>query len=444
MNKKKVRNILLTIISILVLVGLGLFYILIYPKLPIATGYAAKKMCSCTFIDGRNQEVIQNEDLGFSPLNLTKTSIDKDSKTVQSSIYGLAKRTAEYRDGLGCVLLNGKDDHHVSYSRKSAGPKKDIIVSKTTSLNVSELDKAIDNAFDPEGELTSKKTRAVVVYHRDTLVAERYAQGFTADSKILGWSMTKSIMNALIGIMVKNGDIDIREKNLFPQWTDERADISLHDLLQMQSGLEFVEDYAEVSDVTKMLYLCDDIVEVASDVPLVHEPGSHWYYSSGTSNLISGIIRKKIDSDRSYWSFPYDSLFSRIGMTTAVMETDEAGNYIGSSYCYATPRDWGKFGLLYLNNGFMNGDSILSKSWIDYTREAASASEGDYGAHFWQNHNHSAYPDVPSDMYSCNGFQGQYVFIIPSYDLVVVRMGLSERFDVNTFLKNILSSFQKS
>ena len=127
-------------------------------------------------------------------------------------------------------------------------------------------------------------------------------------------------------------------------------------------------------------------------------------------------------------------------MASAHLETDESGNYIGSSYCYATPRDWAKFGLLYLNDGVWNGKRILPEGWVEYSRKQASQSNGIYGAHFWQNHGNAAYQDVPEDLFSCNGYEGQYVFIIPSRDLVVVRMGLSETFDVNKFLKEILKA----
>jgi CubicO group peptidase (beta-lactamase class C family) len=229
---------------------------------------------------------------------------------------------------------------------------------------------------------------------------------------------------------------------LFPHWTDERKEITVNDLLQMQSGLKFDEIYSELSDATEMLFLSEDIVKVATEQPLIYAPGEHWSYSSGTTNILSGLIRSKFANHNDYLRFPHDSLFRRIGMHSATMEIDESGNYIGSSYCYATPRDWAKFGLLYLNDGWWDGQRLLPEGWVAYTRQAATHSGGIYGGHFWQNHNRAAYKDVPEDLFSCNGYEGQYVFIIPSYDAVIVRMGLSESFDVNTFLKEVLDALE--
>jgi len=239
--------------------------------------------------------------------------------------------------------------------------------------------------------------------------------------------------------------MNLEDKTLFESWTnDDRRNITLRDMLQMQSGLAFQEEYAELSDATKMLFMSED----ASVIPRIqfseHEPGTHWSYSSGTTNLLSKLVMNKIGNKEEYLRFPYDSLFNKIGMNSAVLETDESGLYTGSSFCYATPRDWAKFGLLYLNNGNWYGDQVVEESWVDFVQDPASNSDGEYGGQFWLNYNHSTYPDAPADLYSCNGFQGQFVFIIPSRDLVIVRMGLAERpaFDPNKFLKGILRAFE--
>lgn len=438
------------VVAILLVIAYFIFQATIGPQIPVGAGYAAKKMCSCTFIAGRDQESIQSEDLGLSPLNMSKSKIDFDKKLVKTSILGMGTRTAEYRGLLGCVLLDGEDDYNIHLELPKPevnpvaywpyGPRE--IRDPVQGVDYAALDMAIKNAFDPSMKMDSVKTRAIVVIYKDTLVGELYADGYDKDTELLGWSMTKSIMNALVGILSGEGKLSVREKNLFPHWDDGRANITIHDLLQMQSGLKFDEIYTEVSDATTMLFLSEDIVSTASYQPLIHKPGTYWSYSSGTSNIISGIIRNKFNNHEEYLKFPHEALFRKIGMYSARLEIDESGNYIGSSYCYATPRDWAKFGILYLNDGVWNGERLLPEGWVDYTRHAATHSDGIYGGHFWQNHNHASYADVPEDLFSCNGYEGQYVFIIPSYDVVVVRMGLSENFNINKFLKEVLNALE--
>ncbi len=421
-----------------------------YPMLSVATGYAAKKMCSCHFVAGRTAESIQKEDLVISPLNLTHTVIDPVGFKVSTTLFGMAAQTAVYKENLGCVLLQGKDDYHVSLKLPHdpdtqglewpLGEKRNK--QAVQGVDYKALDQAIEGVFDPSLEMDHIKTRAVVVVYKDTLIAEKYAQGFDKDTEILGWSMTKSIVSTLIGVLAKEGKLSLTDDHLIDYWTDNRSAITLKDLLQMQSGLSFEENYTTVSDATEMLYKSEDIVNRAARLPLVHPIGSHWSYSSGTSNIVSGILRNQFDRHEDYLRFPHDQLFDPLGMHSAVMEIDESGNYIGSSYCYATPSDWAKFGLLYLNEGNWNGQQIIDTSWVNFSQTAASNSEGRYGGHFWLNKDHVRFKDVPADLYSANGYQGQFVYIIPSKDLVVVRMGLNsgEAYDANVFLQSVISA----
>jgi CubicO group peptidase (beta-lactamase class C family) len=208
----------------------------------------------------------------------------------------------------------------------------------------------------------------------------------------------------------------------------------------MSSGLKWNEDYTTISDATTMLFRRPDCYKSAVACRLSKKPGTVWKYSSGTANIISGIIRNTINDDKEYHIFPYRELFNRIGMSSMILETDAAGNFVGASFGYAIPRDWARFGLLYYNNGVCQGDTILPKGWVDYSRMPAKASEGKYGALFWLNKAHQL-ADAPEDTYSCQGHRGQRIFIIPSRHLVVVRLGFSEEyFDHNAFLKGILAS----
>ena len=439
----------LIILSFLALI-LGLIFAFFgYPMLSIGTGYAAKKMCSCTFISGRSQESIQKDDLDRIPLNYTETVINQEEKSATSTLFGMSPSTAVYRENLGCVLVHGKDDYQINLdlptikmTPDSIWPKGDAISKREMEgVDYQNLDEAILGAFDSSMEMDSIRTRAVVVIYKDSLIAEKYAKGIDKDTEILGWSMTKSIVNALIGMLVKEGKMNLDDKALFEHWTDERKDITLKDMLQMQSGLAFEENYAVVSDATEMLFKSEDVVERASRNKLQFPIGSQWYYSSGTTNMLAGLVRKQFDNHQDYLEFPHNQLFRKIGMNSAVMEIDESGNYIGSSYCYATPRDWAKFGLLYLHQGNWYGEQIVDSSWVEFSRQPAEHSAGIYGGQFWLNVDHSAYEDVPDDLFSCNGFEGQYVYIIPSKDLVVVRMGLGKAgYDANAFLKGVIEA----
>ena len=210
----------------------------------------------------------------------------------------------------------------------------------------------------------------------------------------------------------------------------------------MNSGLEWEEDYGKISDVTKMLFQAEDMSQSQIEKPAKYKPNSHWNYSSGTTNLLSGILRKQFKTHQEYLDFWYSALIDKIGMHSMIVETDMAGNFLGSSYSWATTRDWAKFGLLYLHKGNWNGEQLFDESWAKYVATPTNTSNGIYGGHFWLNAG-GDYPDVPRDMYRCSGYQGQMIFIVPSADLVVVRMGLSEDFDFNGFLSGIVGSLKK-
>jgi CubicO group peptidase (beta-lactamase class C family) len=211
----------------------------------------------------------------------------------------------------------------------------------------------------------------------------------------------------------------------------------------MNSGLEWDEDYGSISDVTKMLYIDADMTSPQIHKKAIHKPNEYWYYSSGTSNLLSGILRKQFANYQEYLDYPYREFIDKIGMNSMLIETDMAGNYVGSSYAWATVRDWGKFGLLYLHKGNWNGVQIFDPNWVNYVTTPSPTSNGDYGGHFWLNAG-GFYPDAPRDMFSANGFQGQRVFIIPSKDLVIVRFGLigDRGVDFNTFIKEMVSAVE--
>jgi len=281
----------------------------------------------------------------------------------------MAKQTAVYREGLGCALVS---DGYTTLQTS---------LSRVTSNNWPMGNKMVDSllpAFD-QGKLTAAlayafenpalKTRAVVVLKDGQLIGEQYADGFDKDTPILGWSMTKSITSALVGILTREGKININEPVDIPEWKeDERSKITMNNLLQMSSGLKWEEIYTTVSDVTRMLSLEGDMYQQAISVPLEVAPDTKFYYSSGTTNIVAGLLKKQFNRVEEYWAFAHTALLDKIGMHSAVIEPDAAGTFVGSSYCFATPRDWAKFGQLYLNDGVWQGERILPEGWVDYTR----------------------------------------------------------------------------
>ena len=435
---------------------LGLVFIVYtsYPKLNIITGFSAKSVASGLFLANRTQESVEKGDNDFSHISKAENKVNLSEKSVTSNIYGLKKRKAIYVDGLGAILVNGDFDSKKKFNipKRNKTPKNlpfpygilPQIGNEFVNIDYKVLNEAVNNAFD-KGDEKLKRTRSVLVVYKDQIIAEKYADGFDKNTLMLGWSMTKSIAATMYGILQKKGLMDINSVTGIPEWqNDDRKNITYNDLLHMNSGLEWVEDYNDISDVTSMLFMEQDMGKVQMRRDLIGKTNATWNYSSGTTNLLSGyLLRKQFNTHQEYLDFWYAELLDKIGMHSAIIEPDLAGNYVGSSYGWATTRDWAKFGLLYLYKGNWNGDQIFDPEWAKYVSTPTNGSNGKYGAHFWLNAE-GRYPDVPKDLYSCNGFQGQWVLIIPSKELVIVRTGLVEYpdFDLNGFIKGIIESIE--
>lgn len=445
----------LKILLVLLIFAFLYFGFTTYPKLDLISGFSAKSVASGHFIDNRSVDLIEKTDNDIKMIDLAENSIDENGKFATATVYGLKERKAIYREGLGATLINGdfdvskpyllpkrtKLENNLPFPYGNKEPKDTAF----SNINYSKLKKAVDGAFGKtSGRI--KRTRAVVVLYKDKLIAEKYDTSFTKDSKILGWSMTKSITSSAFGVLAKQGKIDIYKPAPVTEWqNDERKNITLNDLLHMNSGLEWEEDYSTICDATKMLFQAEDMGKVQLEKPAQFKPNTHWYYSSGTTNLLSLILRRQFKTQQEYLDFWYSAVIDKIGMNSMIVEQDMSGTFVGSSYGWATPRDWSKFGLLYLKKGNWNGEQILDESWVKYTATPTNTSGGKYGAQFWLNAG-GKFPDVPRAMFYCSGYQGQMVAIIPSLDMVVVRMGVREDepgFDFNGFLKEVIESVKK-
>jgi CubicO group peptidase (beta-lactamase class C family) len=300
----------------------------------------------------------------------------------------------------------------------------------------------------------------VVIVYDGRIIAERYAPGITQDTALLGWSMTKSVTNALVGILVKEGKLSLKAPAPVPEWQspgDPRGAITLDQLMRMSSGLKFQEEYTvnPRADVPRMLFAEFDTAAYAANKPLAVPPDSRWEYSSGTTNIISRIVRQTVGgTDSNYFAFPHRVLFDKIGIFSAVIEPDPSGTFVGSSFMYATTRDWARFGLFCLQDGVWNGERILPEGWMAYsTTPTPMAPQGEYGAHFWLNAGKAGnskdrwMPKVPTDMYTLSGFEEQYVTMVPSEKLVIVRLGLSlpdNAWDQEQFIADIFAAVSPS
>jgi CubicO group peptidase (beta-lactamase class C family) len=454
-HKWKKRGLILIAVSAAVLIAAAGGYLI--KALPIGTGYAAKYLCTSLFVSHRNPEIVFQEDVApVNPLShIIRFSVHPKQNAVTAWALGRFVSTAVHRDGCGCTLLVDTDEETLlrqsfyspreNRSEKTHPPGRPWPAGDAKpedparfGVNRVKLEKAIDLLFAEPSPERHRKTRAVLVVYDGHLIAERYAPGFTKDMPLLGWSMSKSITNALVGILVKKGRLDLHAPAPVPEWqhpSDRRRRITLDHLMHMTSGLEFSEVYAPLYDATDMLYGSADFAAYAAAKPLETEPGRRWHYSSGTANIIAGIVRRAIEAEAgAYYSYLQEALFEAIGMRSAVMEPDPSGTFVGSSYIVATPRDWARFGLLYLNDGVFNGNRILPEGWVDYTTTPVPhAPKGQYGALFWLNAGSAGdpadrrWPEIPADAYSAEGFQGQRVVILPSRKLVLVRFGATSR-----------------
>ena len=294
------------------------------------------------------------------------------------------------------------------------------------------LEKLLDHAFarpDPED---LERTHAIVVVQRGALVAERHQPDASADDAFLSWSMAKSFVNALVGILVRQGKLDVSQPIPVKEWGegDPRRRITIDQMLRMVDGLRFREAEhlgggsvryypEEESDVIPMLFGHGkkDVAAFAATLPKVAEPEERWNYNSGGSNLLARLVGETVGGGPDgLRAFMERELFGPLGMTTATPEFDEAGNFIGSSNVRASARDYARFAYLYLRDGVWDGRRILPEGWVDYTRTGSPQSEGAYGAHFWV---------IPGSLglFSCQGMGGQRILVSPKLDLVVVRVG---------------------
>lgn len=412
----------------------------------VAVNYAAKVVCSNVFVAGRDADEVLATDVqapGHPLFWLMRADVDQGSGTVETSVAGLfGEGLAVDRQGVGCaVVADGDIEKAIDHIGPSTSlPPAPADVPWPEGSMPADNDPRIAAILDDE-TLTGPSMRAVIVVKDGRLVGERYGAGFSADSRLIGWSMTKTVNAALVGRAIREKIIGLDETGLFPHWADDgRSDISLTDMLGMAPGLAFNEDYGAVSDVNRMLFLEPDMAGFVTGKELETEPGSTFNYSSGTSVAIARLWQSKFVDAGKALDFPVKALFDPLGMRSALLETDARGTFVASSYLFATARDWARFGQFLLQRGVWNGRSLLPIGYVDWMVSPHPASMTDwdvpeYGrGQVWLRGPRGGTPedlhpdhgyDLPADAYWMLGHDGQTTTIIPSENLVVVRLGLT-------------------
>ena len=404
----------------------------------MAGGYKSKVLCTGIFACGREMDPQHADEIAADSywlLRPFRARVDYAAAAVTTSLAGLRPRTALYHAGLGASLTDRESAYRRADSeRVGLHTRRHWPAVRSPAAPRPDVQRIVDRAFEEPNPSRLRRTHAVVVVHDGDIVAERYARGVSADTPLPGWSMAKSVLNALVGVLVEDGRLSLDSRELVPLWRapNPRAAISLEDLLRMRSGLRFSEAYANPwSDVAQMLFVAPDAAAYASRRPLVARPGSVWSYASGTSNILSAIVRQRV-GESGYANWPRRALFDRLGMSSAIVEPDASGTFVFSSFMLATARDWARYGQLWVDWGRCGGGAILSQNWIRFsTTPTTESPEGRYGAHWWLKLNPEVGGDGPAaaaiarDALFAVGHEGQTLTVVPSRRLVVVRLGAS-------------------
>ncbi|MBV8978354.1 MAG: serine hydrolase, partial [Alphaproteobacteria bacterium] len=430
---------------------------------PVGNGVSAQLACGGVFVSGRTLDAVVKHDVWrLSPLTQKDSfALDRKAPSVTVTIFGLGARSAIFRPGIGCTLL--ADSDAATLRRQAEGivipprmpraglwPEGDQVAPSPSVA----LASAVEASFADDTPAHDIDTRAIVVVHRGRIVAERYVDGFGPDTPQLGWSMSKSVTAALIGTFIASGNLRLDQPAPVPEWTvagDPRHSITLRNLLNMSSGLAFNEPYDPGSDSTAMLFESHDMAGYAATRALAHPPGAFWSYSSGTANILSRIAMMKSGGTlKSLEGYTQAHLFGPLGMTSAVWEHDESGNFVGSSYLYASARDWARFGLFILNDGVVRGQRLLPEGYVHFLCTPAPADpDKGYGALFWLNaidaKGKREFSHLPADYCAAEGHNDEFVAIFPSRDAVIVRLGWTAndfRFDRDKHFAAILAALE--
>ncbi|MEH6551485.1 MAG: serine hydrolase [Pseudomonadales bacterium] len=450
--KKLAIGLLGLLIAILVyssfVLGMGPRYIFGAPSMSVGMG--AKLACSSRYVTGMPAQLAADDLLVYSPLfNILSYDFDDKQQHVTASVLGLRSASAQFYPGFGCVLDIGDTNYlasvtaPVSPSTTGLWPQGDEV----GELDV-DLQKTLSTIMRRDNE-AGLQTRALLVVRDGQVAAESYAEGFDENSMLLGWSMAKSITALMIGNLEMKGLIQAELSPVFQQWeNDARADITLTDMLHMSSGLDFIDIYEPGTEATQMLFEVHSASDLAITSKSVLTAGKHFEYSSGTTNLLSRLVYDRTGSSlQASLEYLESEIRRPLGLQDFILEPDPSGVFVGSSYLYASARDWARFGQLMLNKGVLNGNRLVTEDWV---KRAVTPNESEntkaYGYQFWLNQGDEQlrWSDLPQDSYAARGNNDQTVMTIPSANVVIVRLGWTKSgYPENENFSEILDSARK-
>jgi CubicO group peptidase (beta-lactamase class C family) len=425
-------------------------------RIRVGTALISHTMCSGAFVSGLDPVLLYQEAVLPIPgqralAKRLKYQIDTKNREVVVTWAGIIRSRAVYREGFGCMVMHGEESPDAGLGKISTSVREggqaatgEFLALETEPANP-KLEAALDRAFSEPNQQSERRVKAIVILHAGKIVAERYAQGYGANTPMLGFSLAKSVSNALIGILLRQKKLSVAQDAPVAEWanpSDPRHAITVDQLLRMTSGLALEESDSGADPVSRMLFREADMAGFAAQAGLKAKPGSKWEYTSGNTLILSRIIRDAVGGNaEGVREFAQRELFEPLGITTATIEFDATGTPVGSIFVYMSAGDWARFGQLFLNDGVVNGRRILPEGWVKYS--ASPTLDTYYGAGFWTNRGaHGDAKDridagMPEDAFYGSGNLGQRVVVIPSTGLVVVRLGLTHvhGFDMRGLLK---------
>lgn len=426
--------------GVLLIVGITARVVVVRPAIRVATSVVAQNVCAKAFVsklDPQQAFTEISERSGVRKLRwVLGYTLDPTGKSVSATAMGLFASRAQFHEGFGCVALNAAVPYLPRVDIEALRtPEKPPLLPEIAGPDLvapddPRLKAALDHAFAEVPEPPFRRTKAVVIVHDGKVIAERYAAGIGIHTQLLGFSMTKSVVNALIGILTQQGLVTPSLPAPVPEWrgaTDPRREIEVEHLMRMTSGLELDEINSGFDRSSQMFTLVDDMAGFAVQAPLIAPPGTRWSYSSPSTQILSRIIRDAVGGPEQALKLAWRELFNPLGMRDVTLELDATGTIQGASNMLASARDWARFGLLYANDGVVGGQRLLHADWVDFS---ASATLGtDYGAGFFTNR--SEHPNakgrtlsgIPRDAFFALGDLGQRLAILPTQRMVVVRLG---------------------
>jgi CubicO group peptidase (beta-lactamase class C family) len=405
----------------------------------VATSFVAHTICSKTFVSGLDPQTVFAETLDRRGIRRLRWALryhlDRGRNIVDASLAGLFGSRAAFHEGFGCVTLHGPAEPYILKSDVAGlkNPKDPPLLPEIADAAVVEsldagLKAALDHAFEEPAEPPFRRTKAVVVVRDGSVIAERYADGIGVDTPLLGFSMTKSVVNALIGLLTQQGLVTPSMTAPIAEWRgDSRREIEIEHLMRMTTGLALDETNSGFDLSSQMVYLHNDMAGFAAKAPLVAPPGTRWVYSSPSTQILARIIRDAVGGPEQTLRFAWRELFNPLGMRSVTLEFDGTGTLQGSSSMLASARDWARFGLLYLQDGVVGGRRLLHEDWVDLS--AAATLDTDYGAGFWTNRSEHERAKgrvsmgIPRDAFFAFGDMGQRIVILQSQRMVIVRLG---------------------